>query len=72
MKTGKYGPIAKKGHIFVCMACGKSSLEMYGGPTASPGWDESCMLNCLQFRKDLLIRGNNGRVVEIKKDNPEK
>ena len=34
--------------IWVCAACGKTALDLYGetGPR-SPMWDESCMLNAV-------------------------
>lgn len=51
---------AKDGHLFVCRACGKTSTTRYGfdadnKSTASPGWDESCMLNAQQFAVDRLV-----------------
>lgn len=39
--------IAPEGKIFMCMACGKKSRDRYGYQKISPGWDESCMLNCI-------------------------
>jgi hypothetical protein len=51
--------VAKEGHLFVCLACGKTSTTSYGfddtgQSTASPGWDESCMLNAEEIRVDRL------------------
>jgi hypothetical protein len=36
-------PIAPKGKIWLCTACGKTSPHRYG--TSGSGWDEACMLN---------------------------
>lgn len=44
---------APEGTIWVCGACGKTSRWQYGfdpllsRAEASPGWDESCMLNAV-------------------------
>jgi hypothetical protein len=68
---------ARPGFLFVCCACGKASTTSYGfetvGPfatgksTASPGWDESCMLNAQEFAVDLLEwNGDRTRVVAVK------
>lgn len=40
--------IAPEGTIYVCGACGKTSMDIYG---VAGGWDESCALNsvlCIQ------------------------
>jgi hypothetical protein len=47
-------------HLYVCCACGKTSTTAYGfddenKSTASPGWDESCMLNARLFPKARLL-----------------
>jgi hypothetical protein len=65
---------ADEGHLFVCCACGKTSTTRYGFEriegrdvsTASPGWDESCMLNASEFAIDRLV-GNEDktRVVSV-------
>ena len=46
-------------HLFVCCACGKTSTTSYGfdeagKSTASPGWDESCMMGAQKFPKAWL------------------
>ncbi len=50
---------AKPDHLFVCCACGKTSTTRYGfdatSSTASPGWDESCMLNAREFPMERLV-----------------
>lgn len=67
---------AKEGHLFVCCACGKTSTTRYGfktvggfstESTASPGWDESCMLNAHEFALNRLVFNETGtRVVKVK------
>jgi hypothetical protein len=63
-------------HIWVCGACGKTSRTRYGffkdedGHTwetapdgqrvASPGWDESCMLNAVLCYRDQRLRDSDG------------
>ena len=37
--------IAPKGAIWVCAACGKTSVDRYGDPDSL--WDEICMLNAV-------------------------
>lgn len=42
--------IAPEGKIWKCMACGKTSKDLYGmeyRDQTSKGWDESCMLNSI-------------------------
>lgn len=56
---------AKKGQIFVCCACGKTSKTRYGDE--GTGWDESCMLNAVLCYKDKLEYKEDGRVKNIKK-----
>jgi hypothetical protein len=46
-------------HLYVCLACGKTSTTCYGfdaanKSTASPGWDESCMMNAVLLPKARL------------------
>lgn len=36
---------APEGKIWKCMACGKTSFDLYGNRAVSYGWDESCVLN---------------------------
>lgn len=50
--------IAPPGQIWVCCACGKTSPDRFGGPNASVGWDESCMLNASLFEKSRLVYGD--------------
>ncbi len=63
--------------LFVCCACGKTSTTRYGyreiagglkyENTASPGWDESCMLNAQEFAKSRLVwNADHTRVVEVR------
>ena len=47
--------VAPLGFKWVCMACGKTSENREGGDTASPGWDESCMLNSRLYPLARLI-----------------
>lgn len=62
---------AADGHLFVCCACGKTSTRRYGfdedgKSTATPGWDESCMLNAREFAVDRLMwNATKTRVVEV-------
>ncbi len=61
--------IAPSGSVFVCLACGKTSRDIYGEQKISPGWDESCMLSSRIVREDKLVYSKNGRlVVEIKEN----
>lgn len=51
---------ARDGHLFVCCACGRTSSTRYGfdennKSTATPGWDESCMLNASEFPVSRLV-----------------
>jgi hypothetical protein len=58
-------------HLYVCCACGKTSTTRFGfddsnKSTASPGWDESCMLNAREYPKSRLRwNANKTRVVEV-------
>ncbi len=66
---------ASEDNLFVCCACGKTSTTRYGfdesnRSTASPGWDESCMMNAQEFPKDSLV-WNEGRTRVVKVDAPE-
>jgi hypothetical protein len=62
---------ATDGHLFVCCACGKTSTTEFGfdaagKSTASPGWDESCMLNEHEFPIAALVWNDDmTRVVEV-------
>ena len=51
---------APEGYLYVCLACGKFSTTRYGfdgtnARTASPGWDESCVLNAMCMRAALIV-----------------
>jgi hypothetical protein len=69
-KTGNR--IAPDDSLYVCCACGKTSTTEYGfdetgKSTASPGWDESCMLNANLFPKSRLVWDlDRARVLEVK------
>lgn len=58
--------IADPGKVFVCLACGKTSHDRYGiVGEHSTGWDESCMLNCEEFKIEGLTYSPGGRVVAV-------
>jgi len=51
--------LCKDDELWVCGACGKTSRSHYGfdkdeKSVASPGWDESCMMNSSLFKKEEL------------------
>lgn len=62
---------AEDGHLFVCCACGRTSATSWGfdadnKSTASPGWDESCMLNAREFPVSRLVFNEDfTRVIEV-------
>ncbi len=59
--------IAPSDSVFVCLACGKTSQDLYEEQKISPGWDESCMLNAQIFeRKRLIFTEDGDTVVEVK------
>lgn len=39
--------VAPAGAIFVCVACGKRSRDLYGYQKISRSWDASCVLNSM-------------------------
>ena len=45
--TGWVDRFAPVGAIWVCSACGNTSHDLYGGPTASAAWDQNCMTNAV-------------------------
>lgn len=52
-------------HVWVCGACGKTSRTRYGfnaadQSVASPGWDESCMLNAVLCHREQRLRDSDG------------
>lgn len=61
--------IAPKGKIYVCHACGKTSVDQYGYskeyPETSWGWDVSCVLNSELYDRDQLEYDESGRVCKI-------
>ena len=59
--------VAPEGKVFVCMACGKRSQDLFGEQKIDKCWDESCMLNAVMVDVSKL-RIANGRVVEIETD----
>lgn len=47
-------------HIYVCGACGKVSRWRYGfddkgKSNATPGWDESCAINCVLVPERCIV-----------------
>ena len=58
--------IAPEGQIYVCMACGKRSLDEYGYRALDRMWDASCMLNAMLCYDDETLILKNGRVVDAK------
>jgi hypothetical protein len=58
---------APDGYLFVCLACGKTSPDLYGSSEQTmPGWDVSCALNAqLAAEKTLLRDPTTGRVIQI-------
>lgn len=63
---------ADEGRIFVCCACGKVSPDRYGMTeprpgelSRTPGWDESCMMNCDEFDVAKLEFSPGGRVIKV-------
>jgi hypothetical protein len=62
--------IADDDHLYVCCACGKTSTTAYGfddagASTASPGWDESCMMNAQLVLKAHCRFSPGGRVIDV-------
>lgn len=59
--------IAPAGKIWVCGACGKVAKDRYGIERGiqSPGWDESCALNCTLVDMNCL-EWDGDRVVRVK------
>ena len=66
MPTDPHSLIAPPGSFWVCHACGKTSRHRYGDIGAMPGWDSSCAMQAGLYREDQLVRGADGRVVELK------
>ena len=56
---------APSGQVFVCMACGKRSKDIFGDMKIDRGWDVSCAMNCvLCYEK----KDNNDKWVVVKND----
>lgn len=60
--------LAPEGKVFVCLACGKRSRDLYGTQAINKSWDESCMLNAQLFEEKSLTIIND-HVYSIKEDN---
>lgn len=60
--------IAIEGQVFVCLACGKRSLDIYGDMAINPGWDTRCMMNAVLCYSDKLILDEDKRVKDILPD----
>lgn len=59
--------IAGEGLVWVCMACGKRSKDLYGNKAINFGWDESCMLNAIVCEEaSLNISPTTNRVMSLK------
>lgn len=56
---------APDGHVFVCAACGKLSMNIAGTLAINRGWDESCAINCVLARLDHLVI-EEGRVRTVR------
>lgn len=57
--------VAPEGTLWVCMACGKTSRDLYGEQAINKGWDESCVLNAALCNIDKMKYGPDGRVVHV-------
>ena len=58
--------VAPTGYVWVCSACGKTSMERTGEHSdASHGWDVSCFLNAVLVGDNDFVIGANGRVCQI-------
>jgi len=60
----KGNEIADAGKVFLCLACGKRSRDLFGYQKVDSGWDESCMLNAREIEESKLTIVNN-RVVKV-------
>jgi len=51
--------VAPPGAVFVCVACGKRSRDLYGNQKISRAWDVSCVLNAmLCVESSLVMQGD--------------
>lgn len=57
--------LAPEGSVWVCMACGKTATDRYGGPGSTRGWDASCVMNSSLAEKESLVFEGD-RVIGIK------
>lgn len=59
---------APDGHLWVCLACGKTSVDPYGD--RGSGWDESCAISAYLYpRRALVMQGNRCvRILEEPED----
>lgn len=56
---------AAAGTVYVCVACGKRSRDLYGDQAISGGWDESCVLNAVLCEEvSLVFAEGSSRVVK--------
>jgi hypothetical protein len=69
--------LAPEGHIWVCLACGKTSKTRYGfdeknRTVSMRGWDASCVLNSRLIPEDKIVERNQyGRVTRIDAQEPQ-
>ena len=62
-----HGNAVPEGHRWVCMACGKSSRDVYGRHPYNYGWDESCSMNATLLPESrLLFSSDGGRVLSVR------
>jgi len=54
--------IAPKGQVFVCMACGKRSKDIFGDMKIDHGWDVSCAMSCVLCYE----KKDNGKWIVVK------
>ena len=66
MPTDNSDLIAPPGSLWVCHACGKTNRHRYGDFGSMRGWDSSCAMQSGLYSEDRLVRGADGRVVELK------
>lgn len=62
--TEVLGLATERETVYVCLACGKRSLDRYGRQAIDRSWDESCMLNAALCYVDALTF-EAGRVVHV-------
>lgn len=77
---------AKPGHLWVCMACGRTSDWKYGGydaddgmetfgsvwqHSATRGWDISCMMRAVELPVTRLVSTGNERFPRVREILPD-